>query len=78
VKLSVARADCVDELKRLYFSQIAREAKDAGKVVSRRCAASDAGERSGCSRQAASGDCDFATHLWHYVLMLSSRKSAGR
>jgi hypothetical protein len=68
----------LDELKRLYFAQVAREAKDAGKVVSEalrelhRTMASAVdvrGEPHGLIR-------DFAMHLWHYVLMPSERVSA--
>jgi hypothetical protein len=68
----------LDELKRIYFSEIAREAKDAGKVVSEALrelhatlasAVDVRGEPHGLIR-------DFAMHLLHYVLMPSERVSA--
>jgi hypothetical protein len=68
----------LDELKRIYFSEIAREAKDAGKVVSEALrelhatlasAVDVRGEPHGLIR-------NFAMHLLHYVLMPSERMSA--
>jgi len=68
----------LDELKRLYFAQVASEAKDAGQVVSESLRelhlmlASAVDVRGKPHRVIR----DFATHLWHYVLMPSSRVSA--
>lgn len=68
----------LDELKRLYFAQVASEAKDAGQVVSEALRelhlmlASAVDVRGKPHRVIR----DFATHLWHYVLMPSSRVSA--
>jgi hypothetical protein len=68
----------LDELKRLYFTQVASEAKDAGKVVSEALrelhamlarAVDVRGEPHRVIR-------DFAMHLLHYVLMPSERVSA--
>jgi hypothetical protein len=67
----------LDELKRLYFAQVASEAKDAGKVVSEALRelhlmlASAVDVRGKPQRVIR----DFATHLWHYVLMPSERVS---
>jgi hypothetical protein len=68
----------LDELKRIYFSEIARKAKDAGEVVSEALrelhtmlanAVDIRGEPHRLIR-------DFAMHLLHYVLMPSERVSA--
>src|SRR5262245_23418032 len=68
----------LDELKRIYFSEIARKAKDAGEVVSEALrelhamlanAVDIRGEPHRLIR-------DFAMHLLHYVLMPSERASA--
>ena len=68
----------LDELKRLYFAQVAHEAKDAGKVVSEALRelhgtlASAVDVRGKPHRVIR----DFAMHLLHYVLMPSERVSA--
>jgi hypothetical protein len=68
----------LDELKRIYFSEIAREAKDAGRVVAEalrelhRTLASAVDIRGEPHRLIR----DFAMHLLHYVLMPSERVSA--
>ena len=68
----------LDELKRLYFAQVAREAKNAGEVVAETlrelhatlaCAVDARGNPHRVAR-------DFAMHLLHYVLMPSTRVSA--
>jgi hypothetical protein len=68
----------LDELKRIYFSEIAREARNAGDVLSDTLrelhvmlanAVDVRGEPHGLIR-------DFAMHLLHYVLMPSERVSA--
>jgi len=68
----------LDELKRIYFSQIARDAKNAGEVVSDTlrelhamlaCAVDARGNPNRVAR-------DFGMHLLHYVLMPSNRVSA--
>jgi hypothetical protein len=68
----------LDELKRIYFSEIARKAKDAGEAVwgvlrelhaMLANAVDIRGEPHGLIR-------DFAMHLLHYVLMPSERVSA--
>jgi hypothetical protein len=68
----------LDELKRIYFSDVAREAKDAGRVVSEALrelhgmlasAVDIRGEPHRLIR-------DFGMHLLHYVLMPSERVSA--
>jgi hypothetical protein len=67
----------LDDLKRIYFSEIAREAKNAGEVLSDTLrelhamlasAVDVRGEPHGLIR-------DFAMHLLHYVLMPSERAS---
>jgi hypothetical protein len=68
----------LDELKRLYFSQIAREAKNAGEVVSdtlrelHAMLATAVDARGNPNRVVR----DFGMHLLHYVLMPSNRVSA--
>jgi hypothetical protein len=68
----------LDELKRIYFSEIARKAKDAGEAVSdalrelHAMLASAVDVRGEPHRLIR----DFATHLLHYVLMPSERISA--
>jgi hypothetical protein len=68
----------LDELKRIYFSEIAREAKNAGEGVADTlrelhatlaCAVDARGNPNRVAR-------DFAMHLLHYVLMPSNRVSA--
>jgi len=79
VKLEALRELIVlDEMKQLYFSQIAREARNAGEVMSETL-------RELHAMLAAAVDVrghphpvirDFAMHLLHYVLMPSDRVSA--
>ena len=68
----------LDQLKRIYFSEIAREAKNAGEIVSetlRELHAMLAGavDTRGNPQRVVR---DFAMHLLHYVLMPSNRVSA--
>jgi hypothetical protein len=68
----------LDDLKRLYFAQVASEAKDAARVVSEtlrglHLVLASAVDVRGKPHRAIR---DFATHLWHYVLMPSERASA--
>ena len=67
----------LDELKRLYFAQVARDAKDAGKVVSEALRELHAMLASAVDVRGKPHRVirDFATHLWHYVLMPSKRVS---
>jgi hypothetical protein len=67
----------LDELKRLYFTQVAREAKDAGKVVSEALRELHATLASAVDVRGEPHRVirDFAMHLLHYVLMPSERVS---
>jgi hypothetical protein len=68
----------LDELKRIYFSEIAREAKDAGKIVSEALRELHATLASAVDIRGEPHPLirDFAMHLLHYVLMPSERVSA--
>jgi len=68
----------LDELKRIYFSQVAREATNAGEAVSDalrelHATLATAVDARGNPHRVTR---DFAMHLLHYVLMPSNRVSA--
>jgi len=67
----------LDELKRIYFSEIAREAKDVGEIVwntlrELHAMLANAVDIRGEPHRVIR---DFAMHLLHYVLMPSERVS---
>jgi hypothetical protein len=68
----------LDELKRLYFAQVAHEAKDAGMVVSEALRELHATLASAVDVRGKPHRVirDFAMHLLHYVVMPSERVSA--
>ena len=68
----------LDELKRIYFTQISRDAKDAGEAVAEtlrelHATLATAVDARGNPQRVAR---DFGMHLLHYVLMPSRRVSA--
>jgi hypothetical protein len=68
----------LDDLKRIYFSEIAREAKNAGEVLSDTLRELHAALASAVDVRGEPHRLirDFAMHLLHYVLMPSERVSA--